>query len=174
MIILRYRTLDSPTCSSTQCDHNRCGQDLRCSLDMNSNPGSISCMIRRDAVEERCFLGKDCPGASCPYAVAADRAPPGTMYIAVPAIRHHMPRTIVYRKGSPTLVGSSYRDDTYISRKHMVNACTQTTSDLLQDFVIIKKEPRDDCYNECACKCGDSSGSNVLVYRDGKTSSVGV
>ena len=131
-------------------------------------------MVRREAVEERCYLGKNCPGSNCPYALAADRVPPGTMYIAVPAIRHHVPRTIVYSKGSPPLVGASCNQDSYMPRKLMVNAYTQTTSDLLQDLLIVKKEPRDDSYHECACKCGDSCRSSLIISRDGKTTGVGV
>jgi len=164
-----YRPMDSPVCNSSQCEH-RCGQEMRCSHDVRGSPGSLPCMVRRETIEERCFLGKDCPGASCPY---ADRPPPGTMYIAVPAIRHHMPRTVVYRKGSPPLVSSSYiQCDSYMPHKRMVNACTQTTSDLLQDLVIVKKEHRDDSYHDCGCKCGDSCAS--VLFRSDQSTSVSV
>lgn len=174
--LLRCLQLGSPSCDSTHCD-GRCGQDLRCSRDIRMSPSSIPCMVRRETVEERCYLGNDCPGAGCPYALTGDRAP-GTMYIAVPALRHHiqMP-TIMCRKGSPPFIGDSqsYRSHAYTPRRSMVNAYTQTTSDLLQDFVIIKKEPIDDSFrSECRCKCGGSYGSNAIACRDSKVTSVGV
>ena len=165
----RYRQMESSICNSTPCD-GHCRQEVICSRDIRGSPGSIPCMVGREAIEDRCYLGKDCPGAGCPYAMTTERSPPGTMYIAVPSIRHHiqMPRTIVYRKGSPPLFGGNYRQDSYTPRKRMVNACTQTTSDLLQDLIIIKKEPKDDR----TCKCGDLYDSSVIVFRDGKTSTV--
>ena len=152
---------------------------MRCPRDIRVSPGSIPCMVRRESLDERCYLGNDCPGAGCPYAVTADRTPHGTMYIAVPAIRHHipMPRTIMYRKGSPPYFGSTqnYTSDASVPRKHMVNACTQTTVDLLQDLVIVKKESVDESYrSECICKCQESYGSRVIVLRDSENSNIAV
>ena len=137
-------------------------------------------MIRREPVDEPCYLGKDCPGSNCPYNMTRSRSPSGTVYITVPAVPHQiqMPGSVVYAKRpssySPPVV---HHPEYYpcAPRKQMVTTSTQTTPELLESYLSIKKEPVDPEVASChafSCKCQEDVRPKIVMFRDGKAVSV--
>lgn len=179
LLSLRYREVESPTCNAPQCD-GRCERDIRCIRDGRRSPGMVPCMIRREPVDDRCYLGKDCPGSNCPYAMASTRSPSGTVYITVPAINHHVQssKSVVYSKAppSPYLAPKVHIPDHVMPHKRMVNAETQTSPELLQNLLMIKQEPIEKesvpSPTECNCNCKSDYRPSIVVFRDGKATSV--
>ncbi len=137
-------------------------------------------MISRDPIDDRCYLGKECPGASCPYNMTRSRSPSGTVYITVPAVPHHLqvPGTVVYsNKPSSAFSAPVVHVPEYAPspRREMVDTSTQTTPELLEQLLVIKQEPMDEDVSTkcsgCTCNC-KVNRPNVVVFKDGKAISV--
>ncbi|XP_065057777.1 ETS domain-containing transcription factor ERF-like [Rhopilema esculentum] len=171
----RYHEVERSVCNSNQCGGN-CEIDSRCLRDGRVSPGIAPCMIRREVTEERCILGKDCPGSSCPYAISSERSPTNAVFITMPRLPRHL-QVLPPPQSYPVTAAHVEESYAYLPRKRMVNAGTQTSPELLKDLLKIKREPEEDIAQNCSqcnCNCNGEYRSQIVVFRDSKVASVAV